>query len=126
MRPLTQDFTDRRAHPRVIVNAPARLFYGPGLARWADCVIQDVSDGGAKLEVDEIYVLPRRLVLLDYRQDVAFEAALKWRRWNTAGVAFEHRHDMREPVDSWLTSVRDVWASLAPSLKPSSSEGMIG
>jgi hypothetical protein len=112
----------------VPVNAPARLFYGPKLANFADCVIQDVSDGGAKLEVAEIYVLPRRLVLLDYRQDVALDAVVRWRRWDTAGLSFEHRYDMRHPVDAWLLGVQEVWRLLADGVRPVSGgvPGMIG
>ncbi|HEY8615902.1 hypothetical protein [Phenylobacterium sp.] len=114
----TGDFVDRRAHPREVVNAPARLFWGPKLAHWADGVISDFSQGGAKVEVSSFYVLPRRLVLLHYRDDSAYEAILRWRRWDTAGLAFEARHDLTQPVDSWLSDVQAVWQSLAPSLKP--------
>lgn len=115
---MTGDFADRRAHPRVVVNAPARLFWGPKLAHWADGVIYDLSTGGAKVEVSGMYTLPRRLVLLHYAEDAAFEAILRWRRWDTAGLAFEARHDLTQPVDSWLTDVQTVWQGLAAGFKP--------
>ena len=117
---MTGQFADRRAHPRVAVNAPTRLFWGPKLAHWADGTINDVSTGGVKVEVSSFYVLPRRLVLLHYRDDAAYEAILRWRRWDTAGLSFETRHDLTGPVDTWLTDVQEVWRSLAASLKPAS------
>ncbi|WP_374471175.1 PilZ domain-containing protein [Phenylobacterium sp.] len=115
---MTGDYAERRAHPRTPVNAPARLFWGPKLAHWADGMITDLSKGGVKLEVSSVYVLPRRLVLLHYREDAAYEAILRWRRWDTAGVSFEARHDLSQPVDTWLAEVQSVWRSLAASLKP--------
>jgi hypothetical protein len=115
---VSGDYAERRAHPRVVVNAPARLFWGPKLAHWADGVIYDLSAGGAKVEVSGMYVLPRRLVLLHYGDDAAYECILRWRRWDTAGLSFETRHPLGEPVDTWLADVQAVWRSLAPGLKP--------
>ena len=81
-------------------------------------MIYDLSTGGAKVEVSGMYVLPRRLVLLHYAEDVACEAILRWRRWDTAGLAFEARHDLTQPVDTWLADVQAVWQSLAAGFKP--------
>lgn len=98
------------------VNTPARVFFGPGFATWADCIIKDLSPGGAKLVVDAVYNLPNRLVLLDYAQDAAFDALRHWRRWDMAGVSFTARHDLTALDLPQLRHVREAWLALKPAM----------
>jgi hypothetical protein len=109
-------FEERRAHPRFTIDAPGRLFYGPGLGMWADCLIKDISQGGAKLRVDEVFDLPLRLVLLHFNENAVFEARRRWRRWDTVGLMFERRHELETLTDPKLAGVRQVWETLKPGL----------
>jgi hypothetical protein len=43
-------FEDRRASPRRVVDCPGSIVSGAG-AKTLDCVIADISDGGARLVV---------------------------------------------------------------------------
>jgi hypothetical protein len=107
---------ERRTEPRVAVNLPARLFYGPKYSRWIDCVIKDRSTQGAKIEVPASFELSRRVILLDYRGGVAFMAQPRWRKWDMVGLRLEVSHDLRGPVDPSLEAVREAWVALSPAL----------
>lgn len=52
-----------------------------------DCVISDVSEGGARLEFSRPMLLPRQLVLVAVGER-SRRARLVWRRGSQMGVAF--------------------------------------
>jgi hypothetical protein len=106
---------ERRSEPRVAVNLPARLFYGPKYSRWTDCVIKDRSTQGAKIEVPASFELSPRVILLEYRSGVAFLAQPRWRKWDMVGLRLEVSYDLREPVDPSLEAVREAWLALSPA-----------
>jgi len=110
---------ENRAEPRVVVKLPGRLFYGPGLVMWADCVIRNLSASGAKVDVAAVFALPSRLVLADLRNGVAFDVVMKWRRGDVAGLQFQARHELRSEVEERLAGVRGVWFGLS-GLTPTS------
>lgn len=103
---------DRRAEPRVAVRTPARLFYGPRLEMWADGVVRDRSHSGAKVEIGEVFKLPSRLIIIDLPTGIAFDAIVKWRRGDLAGLQFEARHELRGEVEPRLAHIRTTWAAL--------------
>ena len=107
---------ERRAEPRVRASAPARLFYGSGFALWVDCTIKDRSKSGAKVQAPALYQLPNSLVLLDFEQACAFEAQLRWRKAELAGLWLHHRHDLTEPVAPAFEEIRRAWQLLSPGL----------
>lgn len=107
---------ERRSEPRVPTSIPARLFYGPGYGGWIDGMIKDRSGKGAKIQAPALFELPRRLVLLDYRAGEAFEAELRWRKNDLAGLRLEARHDLRALEEPRLEPVRQAWLALAPGL----------
>jgi hypothetical protein len=112
-RPESAPF-ERRAEPRVPANAPARLFYGPKLSLWADCAIRNLSVSGARIELPQVHVAPPRFVLLHFQADVAYDAVLKWRRGDMAGMAFENRTSLADCDDPRLASIVELWRALRP------------
>jgi hypothetical protein len=117
--PASANF-ERRSEPRVTVNAPGRTLHGPNLAMWADCVIRDLSQNGAKIELSHLYRLPPRFVLLHFQAGIAFEVVLKWRRGDLAGMAHERRHDLSELTEPHLQPAREAWLALQPGFAPKS------
>jgi hypothetical protein len=105
-------FVERRAQPREPINAPARICYGPDYAFWADCVVRDISQGGAKIHLATIYKIPPRFVLLHYRAKTAFEAVMKWRRGEIVGMSFEARHDLTIGAADHMAKVHEAWLAL--------------
>ncbi len=110
--------SERRAEPRIAVKVPARVFYGPGLAMWADCTIRDRSASGAKAEISSVFALPSRVILTDLQSGTAFEAVVKWRRGDMAGLQFEAQHDLNGDVDKRLAGVRETWQALKGGVAP--------
>lgn len=109
-------FIERRSEPREPVRHAARALHGPKLALWADCVIRDLSQSGAKLELSHFYKLPPRFVLIHFQEARAIEVVLKWRRGDLAGVAFERVHDLKNLEDQGLAPAREAWAALQGGL----------
>jgi hypothetical protein len=112
-------FTERRSEPRIPANTQARLCYGPKFALWADCIIKDISLGGAKVAVSSIYKLPPEFVLLNFQAGAAFEVQLRWRKADLAGVSFLARHDLATLADPRLAEVRKAWQALGPAMRSS-------
>lgn len=119
-------FIERRAEPRTSTNVPARVYFGPKLGLWADCMLKDVSQGGAKIHVPAIYTLPPRFVLVHLQDGIAFDALLKWRRGDLAGMAFEQRHVLETATDPRLAAIRETWIGLQPGFRAPRDPGMIG
>jgi hypothetical protein len=111
-------FVERRAHERIPVDEPARIYYGAGYAFWADCVVRDISQGGAKIQLPPVYVIPSRFVLLHYRAKLAFEAVRKWRRAEMLGMSFEARHDLTRAPDPRLVAIHQAWLDLRAGIEP--------
>jgi hypothetical protein len=105
-------FQDRRGEARVATNARGRIMHGEKLANWADCAIKDFSQSGAKIELSHLHKIPPRFILIHFQAGMAFEVVLKWRRGDLAGMAFEHRHPLDQPVPSRLEPVRTAWLAL--------------
>jgi hypothetical protein len=105
---------ERRSEIRREVSFAARLCYGPKYSRWADCVVKNLSDNGAKVELGSMYQLPRAFVLLHVSAGLAFEAVRRWRRADLLGVSFEARHDLSVSAPSRLAGVHETWLALRP------------
>jgi len=110
---------DRRSEPRTPTNTPARLFYGDGFARWIDCIVMDRSTSGAKVQVPAIFQLPSRLILLDYREGVAYMARRRWRKGDLGGLRLESRHELRALQGPGLEAVREAWQALEKGMRAS-------
>ena len=77
----------RRARRRPI-RYNARLAVGPG--QFYDCVLSDVSDSGARIEVQDGKKLPDRFLLLLSENGAARRfCRVAWRKTRYVGVAFE-------------------------------------
>lgn len=111
------DADERRTEPRMRVNnAPARLFYGAGLTYYVDCRIKDRSKSGAKIQAPALFDLPNQLVLLDFEQGLAFEAELRWRKAEMAGLWLHKGYHLATLDDPALAEVKKAWETLGPGL----------
>ena len=105
-------YEDRREHPREVVNLRARALYGPKRELWADCTIVDLSKGGAKLQISEIYPLPGRFRLMQVKGGIVYEARLRWRRGDLTGVAFDGQQPIEGSADAEMLALEPTWRSL--------------
>jgi hypothetical protein len=54
----------------------------------ADCVIRDLSDGGARLELSENVIIPDTVELYIPKREETFHAQVRWRHFKEVGVAY--------------------------------------
>lgn len=71
-----------------------RILFNKGAASM-DCLIRDLSEAGARLELSETSTLPEVFDLYIAQKEETFRATLRWRRDNSVGIAFA---DQRKPV----------------------------
>jgi len=77
---------EQRLSPRRNVTIEAQVVFGAGQKR-VDCIIRNISDGGAKLEVARVSVLPNTFDLVI--GDKAIQPCrVAWRALREVGVEF--------------------------------------
>ena len=79
------DHEHGREAPRRRTLIAAKIRYG---AVGVDCIIRNLSDTGAKLEVSESVVLPARFEIVIPQKNVIHQAELRWRHGAETGIAF--------------------------------------
>ena len=78
---------DDRAHPRVETRSKGRLLSLDGRCNY-NCVVLDVSEGGARVSAIEFALVPTRVFLLLVKSGDTFECDVRWRREGQVGLAF--------------------------------------
>ena len=79
--------TERRAHPRHrVLKRVKAVFNSNGSV--VDCVMRDISEGGARLACDQATHLPEAFVLVFPAEREMRDVRVAWRKVNELGVAF--------------------------------------
>jgi len=80
-------FVERRKSQRQIINRVAKLYVGDNsLPR--DCLITDISDGGARLHVEGVHVPDQFFLLIQSNPPVRRQCLVAWRLGYELGVQF--------------------------------------
>lgn len=79
----------------------------------SDCVIRDMSETGALIEIKQSDVIPEKFFLLGSRTQSAFEAELIWRKGNLAGLRFLREHDLVTSNDAQMLRLKFLSPALA-------------
>lgn len=106
---------ERRVKGRRRSLMQGRICYGPQAAISLPCVIRNLGESGAMLEVPADQVLPARFALIHVSEGVAYDVQLTWREAARVGVAFLARHDLQQSTTAELRQLRRIWAALAAS-----------
>jgi hypothetical protein len=77
---------ERRQHERHCINRVAKIQSAGSLAR--DCLVPDISEGGARLYAEGIVVPDQFVQLLTGSRTVRRECRVVWRLGNEIGVEF--------------------------------------
>ena len=99
---------EHRAAQRRRALIAATIRYSGG-AVTVGCVVRNISDTGAKLDVSEGVSLPGSFELVIPQRDAVHRCELRWRRAGEAGVAF---------VDAGETAGADPHAPASDGLAP--------
>lgn len=76
----------RRSHRRRVLKRGKALLHDNNTV--LDCLIRDLSDGGARLQIEHAATLPMLFRLANVSDGEVSEVRLVWRRDGQAGVAF--------------------------------------
>lgn len=79
--------TDRRSHPRRRTFKGGKLTFNKGLSV-LDCIIRDLSDDGASLELESTIGVPETFELLIAPDRVRRRCKVMWRSQRYVGVSF--------------------------------------
>lgn len=78
-----------------------------------DCVIRNLTPGGAMIETTAPHLVPARHHLVQVKDGIAWEAEVRWRRGNRVGLKLGDRHDLRETTAVQLRALRAIWSQMA-------------
>ena len=79
---------EHRSAPRLRAFLKARIVFNNGMSTM-DCLVRDLSDGGAKLQISDSVAIPDRFDLYIAKKDETRRARMQWRTGDEIGVAFE-------------------------------------
>ena len=108
----------RRVEPRRRVLLAGKIVQGNGIT--LDCMIRNLTDGGAQIRVAAGQIVPNAFELIEIRSGVAYGAAVVWRSAGGMGVKFSERIDLNSATAP--LRLRVLWLGCA-SRGVSGSEG---
>jgi hypothetical protein len=76
-----------RAFTRHLVSIGAKIL-SPDLATCVECVVKDISEGGALVALRGEASVPDRIYLWQARTGASFECEVRWRKLNLVGLKF--------------------------------------
>ncbi len=85
----------KSARKRVLLGG--KCVYNEG-AFSLDCRIRDLSEGGARITLPAGQVLPTRVILIDMRDRVAYEAEVVWFKPAECGLKFLNKFSLRSEL----------------------------
>jgi hypothetical protein len=80
-------FDHRRSHRRIVVE-DARIVDKRGGWSLIDCTVRDISEGGAKLQLDPCVEVPANFDLLLVKELQIIPVRIRWRRRGFMGIQF--------------------------------------
>ena len=81
---------ERRSSPRQKSFMRGIIYYNNRSAA-ADCLIRDISETGARLELSESVIIPYEIDLHIPKKGETFRARVQWRHGDGVGIAFANR-----------------------------------
>jgi len=72
----------------------------------------DLSTGGAKIQISEIYPLPSRFRVLQVKGGLVYDVRLRWRRGDLTGVAFDARYELETATEADIKALEPTWRAL--------------
>jgi len=104
---------DLRRSERVRTFLAGRIVFHDGAYSYG-CVVRDLSEGGARVEVPSARMLPRRFYFLTSKEEVAYDAELVWRTRLMAGIKFRETVNLSTCSDPKLRYLKQVVIELCP------------
>lgn len=97
------------ADPRQVVRKQVynkgKLFFGDDFAFVVDCVISDMTDSGARVQVDPRTAVADKFWLVHLKDRSVYHATIAWRRHGSVGLKLTFPHDLRSPNTSEMKTL---------------------
>jgi hypothetical protein len=90
-----------------------KLAYGSA-AFSVDCVISDLSETGARVQVQAGATVPEQVYLVHLRTRTAYESKVVWHRDNFVGLEFKSAHDLETATSAEMKLMRLFCVDNAP------------
>jgi hypothetical protein len=100
--------TERRAHPRRKTRFRATIVFGDERAT-ANCIVQDLSESGARLKIDHAEAIPTDFHLIWVAERAVLEVQAVWRSRGEIGVKFKAKHNIQGRLSNELAAVCRAW-----------------
>lgn len=107
--PRVGAFEYREPRKRVYLNG--KLVYGDGAFSF-DCLIRDVSHGGAKIVVRRTQMMPHNLYLIAVKDQLAHEAKVVWLNVPARGLQFVNTYRLNDNLPEEVKFLRPLWESV--------------
>jgi hypothetical protein len=83
-----------------------------------DCVLRNLSDSGAKIQVPDHELFPVKFYLLCTVLKRTFDAEMAWRKNGSAGLEFHAVYNMTATISPALQVVKKFFSEHAPRSSP--------
>jgi PilZ domain len=104
---------DQRSNTRRRSFLRAKVLF-PNKAATMDCLVRDISETGARLDIGSQAVIPERFDLHIPQKGVTHRAVIRWRALEEMGVAFEGADPAAPPAATDLaTRVQQLESEVA-------------
>ena len=95
-----------------------KLVYGEGAflpkhAFTLDCLIHDLSEGGARIMVGQFQALQPDLYLIVVKFCVAYQAEVVWQKFPARGLRFTATHFLNTTLPEEINVLRHLWLELS-------------
>ena len=107
---------DLRRSVRVRTFLAGRVVFHEGAYSY-DCIVRDMSEGGARIEIPEARMMPRRFYFLTSKEELAYDCELVWRTRMMAGIKFREAIQLSTCNDPKLRYLKAIAAELCPDLR---------
>ena len=112
-RPAKTPEPDMRRSARVRTFVGAKIVFHEGAYTY-DCTVRDMSEGGARIEIPEARMFPRRFFLLTSKEEIAYDCELVWRTRMMAGIKFREIIRLATCDDPNIRYLKQIAAELCP------------
>jgi len=118
----SSQFGDKRKLSRKRFFVRGKIAYDNG-AQYLDCIIRDISNAGARIELPAGRVVPNHLVLIDMRNGNAHEGEVKWQTAPQLGMAFVRSFTLDGPVAPEDSYLKRLWSGSLRVIDPDVPSG---
>lgn len=109
MSELAKAATEHRRAQRQRAYLGGKIVYGDYFS--LDCVVRDILEGGARIQLPDGQAVPDKVFLVDLKTGIAYDAHVVWRRYPLVGLQFAHQHGLPEASTPHLRILKQLWLS---------------